>query len=91
MLAREFDPQRPLVATSAFHAGADVVAAGEVFDWRARGLSELDALALFSAGLLTHPTEPLPGFVPGGEIEMPASNGPATIRVPKQRRTRQSE
>lgn len=54
MLGRAFDPDRPLVATSAFQSGDRVVAAGEAFDWRAEGLSQLDALAMFSAGLLTH-------------------------------------
>jgi hypothetical protein len=49
-----FDPDRPLVATSAFPDGT--VAAGEVFDWRAKGSTELDALALFQSGLLAHPS-----------------------------------
>lgn len=48
-----FDPDRPLVATSAFPDGT--VAAGETFDWRAKGLAEIDAFAMFRSGLLTHP------------------------------------
>lgn len=47
-----FDPDRPVIATSAFPDGT--VAAGEVFDWRAKGLQPIDALAMFRSGLLTH-------------------------------------
>lgn len=53
MLGLRFDPSLPLVATSSFDAGGDKVAAGDAFDWRARGLSELDALTLFSSGIVT--------------------------------------
>jgi hypothetical protein len=47
-----FDPDRPVFATSAFSDGT--VAAGEAFDWKARGLQPIDALAMFRSGLLTH-------------------------------------
>lgn len=50
MFRLAFDPALPLVASSAFGD----VAAGDVFDWRARGIAEIDALALFRSGLLTH-------------------------------------
>lgn len=53
MLHIDFDPDQPLVATSAFPDGT--LAAGETFDWRAKGLQALDALALFQAGLVAHP------------------------------------
>lgn len=49
-----FDPALPVIATSAFDAGDLKVEAGTVFDWRARGLTEIDAVALFSTGLLAH-------------------------------------
>lgn len=51
-----FDPDRPMVASSSFTAGEDTIAAGSVFDWRARGMTELAAFALFSSGLLYHPS-----------------------------------
>lgn len=50
-----FDPEQPLVATSTFTAGSDQIAAGDVFDWRARGMQAIDALAMFRSGLLAHP------------------------------------
>lgn len=53
MLGLHFDPSLPLIAASAFNAGDTRVEAGDHFDWRARGLTELEALAMFSAGLLT--------------------------------------
>lgn len=49
-----FDPDKPLVATSTFPDGT--VQAGEVFDWRARGMQAIDAFAMFRSGLLAHPT-----------------------------------
>ena len=49
-----FDPDRPLVATSSFQAGGETIATGVVFDWRARGLQAVDALAMFRSGLLAH-------------------------------------
>jgi hypothetical protein len=60
MLGLHFDPDLPLIATSAFHAGEIKVEAGDAFDWRARGLTELEAVALFSAGLLTAATSAAP-------------------------------
>lgn len=54
MLGRAFDPERPVAASSEFDAGGEMIPAGAIFDWRARGLSQLDALAMFSAGLLVH-------------------------------------
>lgn len=57
MLPVAFDPDRPLVATSAFPASDRMVAAGEVFDWRAMGLPPIDVLAMVRSGLLTHPLE----------------------------------
>lgn len=50
-----FDPARPLVAVSRFRAGEAVIEAGDAFDWRARELTELDALTLFQSGFVTHP------------------------------------
>jgi hypothetical protein len=58
MLRADFDPDRPLVATSAFPDGT--VAAGQVFDWRAKGLAQLDALVLFQSGLVAHAQEQTP-------------------------------
>lgn len=55
MLGLAFDPERPVAASSSFDAGGESIPAGAIFDWRARGMSQLDALALFSAGLLVHP------------------------------------
>jgi hypothetical protein len=55
MLGLRFDPALPLVATSAFQAGELKVESGDVFDWRARGLTELDARTMFGSGLLIHP------------------------------------
>jgi hypothetical protein len=60
-----FDPALPVFATSAFPDGT--VASGEQFDWRAKGIAEIDALALFRSGLLTHQTPleaPLPVVPP---------------------------
>lgn len=51
-----FDPERPVVATSTFPDGT--CQAGEVFDWRAKGLQPIDALAMFRSGLLTHVSPP---------------------------------
>jgi hypothetical protein len=56
MLRMGFDPDRPLVATSAFQDGT--LAAGEVFDWRAKGMQPIDVLVLFQSGLLTHSDSP---------------------------------
>jgi hypothetical protein len=62
MLGIHFDPSRPVVASSSFQAGEDTIAAGDAFDWRARGMTELDARALFGAGLLVHqPLKATPG------------------------------
>lgn len=47
-----FDPALPVFATSAFPDGT--VASGEKFDWQAKGIAVIDALALFRSGLLTH-------------------------------------
>lgn len=59
MLRAGFDPDRPLIATSAFADGS--VAAGEAWDWKARGLPIHTALALFQSGLVTHlPPSPPP-------------------------------
>lgn len=74
-----FDPDLPVVATSAFPDGT--VAAGEVFDWRAKGLQPIDALAMFRSGLLTHQTPPAP--------EAPAPVvAPAKTREPQRKRAR---
>ena len=78
MLRMGFDPELPLVATSAFSDGT--VAAGEVFDWRANGMQSIDVLPLYQAGLVTHPS-PAPAalpaataqpdsFTPGGAVEV---------------------
>lgn len=50
-----FDPSRPLVASSTFQAGGETIKGGDVFDWRARGIPQIDALAMFRSGLLVHP------------------------------------
>jgi hypothetical protein len=71
MLRVGFDPNRPLVATSAFPDGT--CAAGEVFDWRAKGRTELDALALFQSGLLAHPST----------LDAPAAATPTKPRAPR--------
>lgn len=52
-----FDPALPVFATSAFPDGT--VASGEKFDWQAKGIAAIDALALFRSGLLTHQAPPL--------------------------------
>lgn len=64
MFGIAFDPDRPLIASSSFTAGDEQIAAGAVFDWRARGISQVDALVLFRSGLLVHPIE-----TPGGRVE----------------------
>lgn len=58
MLGRAFDPERPVAASSTFDAGGESVPAGAIFDWRERGLTDLAALAMFSAGLLVHVAQP---------------------------------
>lgn len=52
-----FDLNRPLIASSGFTAGDEQIAAGAVFDWRARGISEVDVYAMFRSGLLYHESE----------------------------------
>lgn len=77
MLGLRFDPALQLVATSAFDAGDAVIAAGQVFDWRARGMSELDVMALFSSGLLAH-SSPL-----DAPIAQPAKSHTSPARHPR--------
>ena len=57
MFRLAFDSERPLVATSAFQASDRVVQAGDVFDWRAHGMTEIEALALFRSGVVAHSIE----------------------------------
>lgn len=83
MFGLAFDPDRPLVATSAFPDGT--VAAGEAFDWRAKGLTELDALALFSAGLVTHVVE-MPGIADASLAAQVEQAEIAARSAPKQHR-----
>lgn len=52
MLLAAFDLDAPLAASSRFAAGDKVVDAGVVFDWRAHGMTEVEVLALYRAGLL---------------------------------------
>lgn len=54
------DPDKPLVASSAFAAGDGVVSAGEVFDWRARGMTLVEVAPLYASGLLVHSLDPQP-------------------------------
>jgi len=76
MFGIAFDPDRPLVATSAFPDGT--VAAGEVFDWRAKGLQAIDALAMFRSGLVTHPPEAVTPLA-SGELEAAAPEAQAPV------------
>lgn len=48
----EFDFSRPVVAASEFAAGERVVRAGEVFDWRAHGMTEVEIVPLVRAGIV---------------------------------------
>ncbi len=74
-----FDPDRPLVATSSFKAGDGTVEAGEVFDWRARGMAQIDALAMFRSGLLAHPPSlPATADAKPAVLEMPGVAAAAT-------------
>lgn len=75
MLARHFDPARPVVASSSFATGDKTIAAGESFDWRARGMSEVDAAAMFGAGLLVHPPQTATLRLTPGERVTVASPG----------------
>lgn len=47
-----FDPSLPIVATSSFMAGERAVSAGEALDWRAMGMTEIDLLVWYQAGLV---------------------------------------
>jgi hypothetical protein len=73
MSANVFDPSLPLVATSSFQAGEDAITGGSGFDWRARGISEIDAFAMFSSGLLRHQDE-----LPSSAVEPPPAARPVT-------------
>ncbi len=52
----EFDFSRPVVAASEFAAGERVVRAGEVFDWRAHGMTEVEIVPLVRAGIVRQPS-----------------------------------
>lgn len=47
-----FDSSLPVVATSSFMAGERAVSAGEALDWRAMGMTEIDLLVWYQAGLV---------------------------------------
>lgn len=70
-----FDPDRTLVATSGFQG----LAAGETFDWRARGMHVIDVLPLYQAGLIDHPT-PSRAAPATPRVEAPP---PATVQSPE--------
>lgn len=74
-----FDPLLPVYATSSFPDGT--VKAGEQFDWRARGLQAIDALAMFRSGLLAH-AHALPG---SGAAALPSSAAVAFTATPSER------
>lgn len=81
MLQLAFDPARPTVASSSFQAGEDAIAAGDVFDWRARGMTEIEAATLFGAGLLVHPAS--------STVELLVSPGERVdVETPAQQRKR---
>lgn len=52
MFAFDFDPDLPLEAASEFPTGDGIVRAGDAFDWRARGMSEIEVVPMMRAGLL---------------------------------------
>lgn len=52
MFAFDFDPSLPTVAVSEFSAGERRVHAGEAFDWRAHGMTEIEVIPLLRAGFL---------------------------------------
>lgn len=70
MFRLAFDPLLPVFATSDFPDGT--AKAGEAFDWRARGLQAIDALAMFRSGLLTH-AAPQPSAPPAAVELEPAA------------------
>lgn len=51
----EFDFSKPVVAASEFAAGERVVRAGEVFDWRAHGMTDVEIVPLVRAGIVRQP------------------------------------
>lgn len=63
MLLLAFNPDLPLVATSDFDAGDRRVRAGEVFDWRSRGMSDVEVVPLVATGMLRHPAGAAPQAV----------------------------
>ena len=71
MMRLGFDPDRPLIAVSAFEG----VASGEVFDWRARGMQPIDVLPLYQAGVIDHISPPPPQADP--------ATSPAVERSPE--------
>lgn len=62
----EIDFTKPVVAASEFAAGDRIVRAGEVFDWRAHGMSEVEIVPLVRAGIVRQPT----GLDPLDELAM---------------------
>lgn len=58
MFAFDFDPSLPTVAVSEFSAGERRVHAGEAFDWRAHGMTEIEVIPLLRAGFLRQERPP---------------------------------
>ena len=83
-----FDPELPVIATSPMPD----VAAGEVFDWRAKGLQPVDALAMFRSGLLAHasvlPPSAAPAALPAATAQAAEARPAPPPKAPRHGRSR---